>query len=57
MAANPGTKEAKDPREPKWRPRGNAKKVFIPKWKQAQLDALSPAESKAKLEAFKARWC
>ena len=56
MAANPGVKASKDPREPKWRPRGKAKPVFVPKWKQAQLDKLSPAEAKAKLEAFKARW-
>lgn len=49
-------KASKDPREPKWRPRGNTKKTFIPKWKQAQLDKLAPTEAKTKLEAFKARW-
>ncbi len=47
---------AKDKREPKWRPRGNAKPVFIPKWKQAKLDAMPEAARGAALAAFKARW-
>jgi hypothetical protein len=56
LAANPAAPVAKDKREPKWRPRGQAKPAFIPKWKQAKLDAM-PADARAKaLAAFTARW-
>jgi hypothetical protein len=56
LAENPAPAVAKDKREPKWRPRGQAKPVFIPKWKQVKLDAM-PADARAKaLDAFKQRW-
>jgi len=58
LAANPAPTGpmAKDKREPKWRPRGEAKPLFVPKWKQAKLDALPEAERKAALAKFAARW-
>ena len=40
LAENPGSPKAKNPREPKWRPLGKEKPVFVPKWKQAQVAAL-----------------
>ena len=56
LEANPGPPQAKDKREPKYRPRGVPKPVFIPKWKQAKLDAMPEADRKKALEAFTARW-
>lgn len=47
---------AKDKREPKYRPRGVQKQVFIPKWKQAKLDAMPEADRKKALDAFVTRW-
>ena len=47
---------AKNKREPKYRPRGQQKPVFIPKWKQEKLDAMPESERKAALDAFVARW-
>ena len=56
LAANPAPPVAKDKRAPKWRPMGKAKPVFIPKWKQAKIDALPADKRAAALAAFKARW-
>lgn len=56
LEANPGHPQAKDKREPKYRPRGVPKPAFIPKWKQAKLDAMPEKERKAALQAFMDRW-
>ena len=56
LEANPGLPQAKDKRQPKFRPLGVPKPVFIPKWKQAKLDAMPENERAAALQAFKERW-
>jgi len=56
LEANPGLPQAKDKRQPKFRPLGVPKPVFIPKWKQAKLDAMPEKERAAALQAFKERW-
>jgi len=56
LAANPGPPVAKNKREPKWRPRGQAKAVFVPKWKQLKLEALPADKKAAALKAFTERW-
>jgi len=46
----------KNKRAPKWRPLGVPKPVFVPKWKQAALEAMAPDARAAALKAFVARW-
>jgi hypothetical protein len=56
LEANPAPPAAKDKRAPKWRPLGKAKPVYVPKWKQAKLDALPADKRAAALAAFTKRW-
>jgi large subunit ribosomal protein L28 len=57
LAANPGPPMPKNKRQPKFRPLGVPKTVFVPAWKKAAIEALkTPAEKTAALTAWTNRW-
>mmetsp|Transcript_17743 Transcript_17743/g.58049 ORF Transcript_17743/g.58049 Transcript_17743/m.58049 type:complete len:198 (-) Transcript_17743:156-749(-) len=42
--------------EPKWRPRGKEKPLFVPGWKRAKMEKMSSTDAEAATAAFKERW-